>query len=152
MNIELLKNAQNFNGGGLSVSVTGKYTSIRHELAKFDGKLTAGESAKFISKKYSIKLSAKEIVEFYQLLNNRLPEWHHAGFFKKGSKARMGKTYFFTNDEIDYLIENYDKIQAKKDAKIKAKQIAAETMIFGFYFVWDYDYSGRYGKKVNFKV
>jgi hypothetical protein len=149
---ELLESVQNFNGGGLSVSVTGKYTSVRHELARLDNKLTAGEAAKFVSKKLEIKMSAKDIVEAYHLLHNRLPEYHHSGFYKKDGKGTMGKTYFFTDDEIDYLIDNYSTIEAKKEDKIKELKIASEKIITGFYYVWDYDYSGKYGKKVNFKV
>ena len=153
MTHELLDSVQNINGGGLSVSVTGKYTSVRHERAKIEGKLTAGEAAKIISKELKIKLSAAELIEVYKLLHNgRLPEWHHSGFYKKGRKSTMGKTYFFDESDICYIADNYDQVQVKKDEQAAALKAAAEKQVKGFYYVWDYDYGGNYGKKRNFKV
>lgn len=58
-----LKSIQNTNGGGLSISVTGRYISVRHELARINGKSTAGETAKHLTKQIGRKIYAKEVVE-----------------------------------------------------------------------------------------
>lgn len=41
MTHQTLNQVANINGGGLSVLVSGKYTSVRHERARIDGKHTA---------------------------------------------------------------------------------------------------------------
>lgn len=149
----LLNQVANFNGGGLSVAVTGKYTSVRHERAKIDGKLTAGEAAKFISKELKQKISAKELVAAYKLLNGCEPEWHHAGFYKlPGKKSTMGRTFFFNDDNIQDMIDRWSELDFKTAAIKAEEKLKSEIMIWGFYYNWDYDYSGAYGKKRNHKV
>lgn len=156
MTTQLLEGIQNENGGGLSVSVSGKWTSVRHELARLEGKITAGEANKYM-KKAGIETTAKQIVEYYKVLNGREPEWHHAGFYKdKNKKSTMGRTFFFESEEVEELIENWQNIeimksqrQAEKEAETQ-RQIA--TQIKGFFYEWTSDYSGRYGKKRNYKV
>jgi hypothetical protein len=149
--IQLINN-QNETGGGLAVNITGKYVSNRHAIAKESGKLTAGEAAKILSKILNIKISAKELVAGYKLINGCEPEWHHAGFYKGNHGSTMGRTFFFTNEQIEALAPRWPEIEIKqKEIEIKL-QVAIETMIKGFYYSWDYDYSGRYGKKVNYKV
>jgi hypothetical protein len=148
---ESLDRVSNENGGGLSVAVTGKYTSVRHERAKISGKLTAGEAAKELRSR-GIKVSAKELVEVFRLLNGYDPEWHHAGFYKVDKKSTMGRTFFFTSEQIDEIEERFPEVEGikvKEEAERKAKE---ENKIKGFYYSWDYDYNGRNGKKRNYKV
>lgn len=123
MTHSILNQIANENGGGLSVAVTGKYTSIRHERAKIDGKLTAGEAAKYISKQLKVKISAKELVVGFKLLNGREPEWHHAGFYKNSSrKSIMGRTFFFDDSDVEMLIADWSKIGEKEaERKISAE-------------------------------
>ena len=129
----------------LSFEQTGKYTSERHERAVQSGKLTAGQAAKIISKITGEKVSAKQLKQYST-------EWHHSGFYSKG----MGKTYFFTDEQINNLADNWNQLKAEsiqKELKIKAiEDEKRNSIIQGFYFTWDYDYNGSYGKKRNFKV
>lgn len=144
----------------MSVGVTGKYTSVRHELAKQSGKHTAGEAAAMLSKILSkndgerkIKVSAKEIVAAYKLLYGREPEWHHAGFYKpKGGKSTMGRTFFFTDNDVENLAKDWGKVTEKEKEIADERKVMAERKVTGFYYNWDYDYSGNYGKKRNYKV
>lgn len=84
------------NRNGLSYNETGRYTSVRHETAKQDGKVTVGEAAKIISKALGIKVAAKTIRPLS-------PEWHHSGFFRN----RMGKTWFFTKEQVEDIIKTW---------------------------------------------
>jgi hypothetical protein len=125
-----LTSIQNSNGGGLSVSVSGKYTSVRHELARESGKLTAGESAKKISKELKIKVSAKEVVAAYETIHGCEPEWHHAGFYRNNrGRSTMGRTFFFSQEEVEELTARWNELAAiedKKEAERIEKQNAAE--------------------------
>ena len=153
MTHQILHSIANENSGGLSVSVSGKYTSVRHELAKVDGKLTAGEAAKKVSKALKIKVSAKELKEAFTLIFARQPEWHHSGFYKAaGRKSTMGRTFFFTEEQCDKLVESWATVAVKKAEKEAQIQVKRETVVFGFYYQWQSDYGGNYGKKRNFKV
>jgi len=153
MSHELLDSVTNSNGGGLSVEVTGKYTSVRHERARLDGKMTAGDGAKLLKKQFKISLKAKELTEAFQILTGREPEWHHAGFYKNGTgKSRMGRTFFFSSDDIELVALGQDKIAAIKLEREREREIAKNTIVTGIYFSWESDYSGAYGKKRNFKV
>ena len=132
------------------IGLSNKYVSERHAIAS-QTKYTSGEASKEL-KKLGVKASAKEVVEGYKLINRREPEWHHSGFYKSGSKSTMGRTFFFTQEQIEDLAENWATVAERKaeiEADTKRKQ---ETTIKGFYFYWDHDYSGSYGKKRNFKV
>jgi hypothetical protein len=150
--MEKLRSIQNENGGGLSVSITGKYTSVRHELAREAGKSTAGEVAKYLSKILKEKISAKEVISAFKILEGREPEWHHAGFYKGNSGRTMGRTFFFDDDDIQNLIDNWQVYKQKNIQIQNENKIKAETKIFGFYYSWTHDYSGKYGRKVNYKV
>lgn len=152
MTHETLDQVANINGGGLSVVVSGKYTSVRHERARIDGKHTAGESVKIL-KKQGIIISAKELVSDWKILTGSEPEWHHAGFYKPQNNKRkcMGRTFFFTDQNLYHYAANIDKIKSIKDKieqDLKAKSL---NLVAGFYWIWDHDYNGRYGKRVNFK-
>lgn len=146
---QLIDQITNSNGGGLSHAVTGKYTSVRHEKAKLSGKLTAGEAAAYLTKILKIKIFAADV-------RPHLTEWHHSGFYKSGNKSVMGRTYFIKPEDLDELAAKWNE----KKSELQAKQTAAaieearkkETIIYGFYYIWDSNYSGRYGKKQNFKL
>ena len=83
---------------GLSFERTGIYTSEGHENAKRRGMKTAGEAAKIISKRTGKKVGAKDIRKWAD-------EWHHSGFYK----GKMGKTWFFNESKIEYLVEQIFK-------------------------------------------
>ena len=135
----------------LSFDTTGKYTSERHEIAKQSGKLTAGEAAKML-RKSGFEISAKELVEAYKLINGYEPEWHHAGFYSGSNGSTMGRTFFFTETQIEQLKPRLPEVESIKSKKEAEMQIKRENTVKGFYFAWDYDYGGNYGKKRNFKV
>lgn len=147
-----LESIQNENGGGLSVSITGKYTSVRHAIAKENGKLTAGDAAKMLSKLIKTKVSAKEIVKAYTLIIGREPEWHHAGFYKGAHGSKMGRTFFFEDFLVETLASRWSEAAVKQAEFDVAVKVKTETIIKGFYYEWDHDYNGKYGKKRNFKV
>lgn len=149
---QLINSIYNDNGGGLSFEVTGKYTSCRHELARLEGKLTAGEAAKSINKILKVKATARDLVDGYRLLTGREPEWHHAGFYKGRRGKTMGRTFFFSADQIENLIENWATIAQKKAEESAEKEKQAQTYVKGFYYDWDFDYNGRYGRRRNHKV
>ncbi len=134
----------------MALSSSGKKVSERHEIAS-QTKKTAGQAATIL-KKNGITVTAKSLIENYALFYKSYPEWHHSGFYKKGSKSTMGKTYFFTQKEIDQFEKDWTKIQTLIEEKRKEAEIQRKTKIKGFYYYWDYDYNGRYGKKQNFKV
>lgn len=149
--MKTLNDITNQNGGGLSVEVTGKYTSVRHAKAKENGKLTSGEASKTLRKK-GLKISAKELVEVYKLLFGTEPEWHHAGFYKNAGRSTMGRTFFFTERQINEIESRIGEIEILREEKRKEEERKANSVITGFYYIWDHDYSGRYGKKRNYKV
>jgi len=130
--------------------LSSKYVSERHAIAS-QTKYTAGEAAKEL-KKMGLKLSAKELVSIYKTLAGKEPEWHHAGFYNANGHSTMGRTFFFTEENIQFIFDNIDKvaeIEAAKEAERKAKE---ENVICGFFYSWSHDYSGNYGKKRNFKI
>jgi hypothetical protein len=154
--VERLLGIRTSNGGGLSLDVSGKYTSVRHELARESGKLTAGEAAKKISKELKLKVSAKEVVSAYETLNGCEPEWHHAGFYRNSrGKSTMGRTFFFTKEEVDALIAGWSNlavIQMQKDqkaaaeaARLQAEKEAHESAGNG-YMRWQRVSINRFGK------
>lgn len=132
------------------IGLSNSYVSERHYYASQE-KFTAGEAAKEL-KKLKIKATAKEVVEAFKLIEGREPEWHHSGFYKKAGKSTMGRTFFFDEDRVKNLAENWEKV-AEKKAEIEAEEKRkSETKVQGIYFVWDHDYSGYNRKKRNFKV
>lgn len=100
--------------------------SNNYLLAQAEGKLTAGEAAKILSKKFGIKVLAKNI-------EHLATEWHHAGVFKKyDGKVGGKKIYFFSLEELD---------------RITVEQLGVET-VKGFYVGFEKYYdSTRYGRK-----
>lgn len=137
------------NQNGLS----GKYVSERHHFAS-QVKLTAGEAAKFLSKELRTKISAKNLVAGYKTLKGQEPEWHHSGFYKSqsGSKKTMGRTFFFSDPEIEELKNRWKEIVLAQIIKAGENEIKEKTIITGFFYYWDFDYSGKNGRKTNHKV
>lgn len=133
------------------IGLSSKVVSERHFYASRE-KLTAGEAAKSLGKMLDAKVSAKEIVEAFKLLNGLEPEWHHSGFYKGLHGSTMGRTYFFTENQVENLAYNWFEVSKLKDQKEAEIQKQKENIITGFYYTWKCDYSGRYGKKVNYKV
>lgn len=86
----------------LSTETTGLYTSERHQAAKEEGKLTAGQMARKINR--AVKLTPPAAAAELKPL---AAEWHHSGFMPGGG---MGRTYFFPPDA---------------DARTLAEQVAA---------------------------
>lgn len=130
---EQIKDNQNAYGGGLAKEVTGLYESNRNALAKCNKKKrTAGQVAQSLRKKKH-KIFARDIKVFFE-------EWHHAGFYNK----KMARTYY-TKKTDDEILQEFQKL--KMENSIKQRKV-----ISGFYWIWDYDYSGSYGRKINFKV
>lgn len=82
-----------------------KYVSERHHYAS-QTKLTAGQAAKIISKEINLKVSARDLVNKYVEIHGCEPEWHHSGHFKANGRSRMGRTFFFTDNEINELINH----------------------------------------------
>lgn len=102
------------------VGLSSKYVSERHAIAS-QYKMTAGEANKMF-KKAKIQTSAKEIVEMFELHFGFHPEWHHSGFYKSSYGSTMGRTYFFSDEQVSVLIENWQSILTKKEQiEIQAK-------------------------------
>lgn len=132
-----------------------KCVSERHIYAS-QRKLTAGEAAKKLSKAIGDKVLAKEIKELYKVHFGRDPEWHHSGMYKNDNVKTMGRTFFLSDEEVQTIADNYKAILCKRD-EAQQKRFAEEerkknTSVTGFYYTWDYDYGGRYGKKRTYKV
>lgn len=130
MKEDIIRN-MNQNGGGLATSITGKFESNRHALAKME-KLTFGEVASELRKKKNggFDINAKKLLEIYRELFGE-PEWHHAGKLPKQYGGGMKKTYFLnqvpSKEEFeDWLFkygfalkekENDIEFQKKKEKK-----------------------------------
>lgn len=132
-----------------------KYVSERHYFAS-QTKLTVGEAAKIIGKHIGKKVLAKDVKELYQVRYGREAEWHHSGFYRGNNGKTMGRTFFLSDEEVEELTNNYDEICAKRDEQVRKEAEELErqkaTIVQGFYWTWDYDYGGRYGKKRTYKV
>lgn len=139
----------------LATSISGKCVSLRHHYASQE-KLTAGDAAKYISKSVGTKVLAKEVKSLYITYYGHEPEWHHSGFYYGNRGKQMGRTFFLSEEEAQTLAVNFRSIlqeRAKETARKEVEEARKrETMVTGFYWTWDYDYSGRYGKRQNFKV
>jgi hypothetical protein len=129
--------------------LSNKYVSERHHFAS-KNKMTAGEASKLL-KKQKINYSAKDIIKAFKIIKGFEPEWHHAGFYKNNNKSTMGRTFFFTNEEIQEIVTNQNMINEKLELEKNNILKMNENIIYGFYYIWDYNYSGQYGKKRNFK-
>lgn len=68
--------------------------SENYQDAEAKGLLKAGAVAGLLSKKFNIKISAKELAPFAR-------EWHHAGIFKVGDRLKGKRVYFFHADDVD---------------------------------------------------
>lgn len=87
--------------------------SENYQDAEAKGLLKAGEAAILLSKKFNIKISAKELGVFST-------EWHHAGVFKGARNGRLigRKVYFFSaaalnNISLDTILANRNKAAEK---------------------------------------
>ncbi|MDR0793587.1 MAG: hypothetical protein LBE82_09795 [Chitinophagaceae bacterium] len=137
------------------LGLTSKVVSERHFYAS-QTKCTAGEAANLLSKN-GFKISAKELVNLYRSYYGYEPEWHHSGFYKSNfGKSTMSRTFFFSDEQISYIQTNWTAIHnavANKQEEIEKENLLQKSLfIFGFYWVWQSDYGGRYGKKRWFKV
>ena len=73
-----------------------------------------------------------------------MEEWHHAGMLSKNYGGGMAKAYYTLKSD-EQIVSEFNELKAE----IKKKE---NTLLTGFYWVWDHDYNGRYGKKQNYKV
>lgn len=121
------------------IGLSNKYVSERHAKAELAGKLTAGDANK-ICKKNNIKTSAKEIVKMFELHYGYLPEWHHSGFYNGNQGRTMGRTYFFTIEQIEEIIANWNEILRNyseiKLAEEKENKIQKNTLVQGVFYEW----------------
>jgi hypothetical protein len=135
--------------------LTGKCVSERHYYAS-QSKLTAGEAARLLSRKTGSKMLAKDVKGLYLTHFGHEPEWHHSGFYQGAGGRTMGRTFFLSEEEVDVLAENYVAITKKMADDILRKENEErrkrETVVMGFYYTWESDYGGRYGRKQNYKV
>lgn len=137
------------------LGLSSKCVSERHYKASYE-KMTAGEAAKYITKRVGRKVLAKDVKALYMTHYGREPEWHHSGFYRGVSGKTMGRTFFLSDEEAQTLCDNYDAIvQKHADEQMRQEQEEVrkrENRVCGFYWTWDYDYRGNYGKKRTFKV
>lgn len=132
-----------------------KAVSERHFYAS-QRKMTAGAAAKKMTETTGRKILAKDVKELYKALYGRQAEWHHSGFYRGNNGRTMGRTFFISDEELAELIGHYDEItarqqeQAAQEAQEQARRQA--TIVQGFYYTWQHDYGGRYGRKRTFKV
>jgi hypothetical protein len=110
--------------------------SNSHIYAKECGKITAGEAAKILSKKFAIKILAKDIKPLST-------EWHHSGAFKGNNGTLAGKTYFFTKEQVDSI--TLEKINQVNNQLISEKQ-ALLINVQGWYIDFKKVSINRYGK------
>jgi hypothetical protein len=120
------------------------YTSERHERAKQSGKYTAGEARKHLKSVHGIECYARDIKKMYKALHGYEPEWHHSGFYKpsSGAKKKMGRTFFFTAEELDDLATRWQEAQMA----INLKEQEDQRIVQGFF--WKWERTGRRWTKV----
>jgi len=132
----------------LSIETTGLYTSQNHQQAREEGKLTAGELSKILSKKFFIKITASELKDY-------ATEWHHSGFYKPSGnhKKIMGRTFFFDYDPDQDQYYLFHILADRGDAENLQFEADMKKNIHWFAISdhWDHDYSGYHGKKKYFK-
>lgn len=124
----------------MALSKSGKKVSERHEIASRH-KSTLGEVSQKLRQKYKrtdIKATyVKSVfIDYYQ----KLPEWHHSGFFNSGSE--MGKTFFFSAEQEKEFVENFLEIESKY-------LIRQEEQIYGFFWEWVKNAEGRKVKELR---
>lgn len=139
-----IQSNMNSNGGGLAVTITGRYESNRHAIARNE-KFTFGEVCKELSKKKNgnFKISASKLLEIYRIVVGE-PEWHHAGFLPKQYGGGMKKTYFLdvipTIEDVKAWIEN---AKEKNDELIEFAKIEEKKKEIKYKFL------NKYGQKFN---
>lgn len=122
MKSEIINN-MNPNGGGLATSITGKFESNRHALARME-KLTFGQVASELRKKKNggFDINAKQLLEIYKELFGE-PEWHHAGKLPKQYGGGMKKTYFLdkipSKEEFEEWLFKYKFALKEKENDIE---------------------------------
>lgn len=89
--------------------------SENYQEAEAKGLLKAGAVATLLTKKFKIKISAKELIPFSR-------EWHHAGIFKVGDRLKGKRVYFFNTDDVDQIelekiLQNREKVSAPKSTE-----------------------------------
>ena len=87
------------------------------------GRLTAGEAAKLLSKRFGLKIKAKQIEPLAS-------EFHHAGRFGRNQAKRV---FFFSPEQVEQIT--------------LADIERASAPVWGWVLGFEVDYSGRYGKK-----
>ena len=124
----------------MALSKSGKKVSERHEIASRH-KSTLGEVSQKLRQKYKrtdIKATyVKSVfIDYYQ----KLPEWHHSGFFNSGSE--MGKTFFFAAEQEKEFVENFLEIESRF-------LFRQEELIYGFFWEWVKNAEGRKVKELR---
>ncbi len=120
------------------LGLTNKVVSERHYIAS-QTMLTAGESAKLITKAVGTKVSVKDLKLLYELHNGSHMEWHHSGFFSSTSGRTMGRTYFISPDETQSIIDNFDTLFPILEEHKKSE----EEVVCAFYWIWKNQGSNR---------
>lgn len=132
-----------------------KCVSARHIYASYN-KMTAGDAAKRLTKMVGSKVLSADVKELYQMYYHREAEWHHSGFYNGNSGRTMGRTFFLSDKEVQELADHYAELIQQRADNIVRKEAEEkrqrETEVMGFYWTWDHDYKGNYGRKRTFKV
>ncbi|MBS0029229.1 hypothetical protein ACTJJ0_14860 [Chitinophaga sp. 22321] len=99
--------------------------SENYQDAEDKGLLKAGEVAALLSKKFNVKIAARELEPF-------ATEWHHAGVFKSaaGQALRGRKVYFFSANDADGI--SLEKILANRHKATK-KPVPDTGTVQGWY-------------------
>lgn len=97
-------------------------------VAQQNGHATLGQAAKILSKKFGMKILAKQ-------LEGLASEWHHAGSFR----GRGRKVYFLTPTQIEGF--------TSEDVNRLAQNTQTATPSLGWITKFQTDYTGRYGRK-----
>uniref|UniRef100_A0A6M3JAE2 Uncharacterized protein n=1 Tax=viral metagenome TaxID=1070528 RepID=A0A6M3JAE2_9ZZZZ len=120
----------------LAFEETGKYISERHAEAGAAGKLTAGNVAAILNRKFkpTPKIKAKELKDFAD-------EWHHSGFYKGTRGNTMGRTYFFS-PSVDFELL-YKKVC---ESRSYTTDVAAEPDVERYFFSAGFEKLSRRSK------
>lgn len=131
----------------MALANNGKYVSERHDLAtKKENLATVGNFNKVLKKQAITDYTSKQIVEMFKHSGTNL-EWHHSGFYGKN----MGKTYFISEKQQEYFLKNHKKMDVNMHESILEQKhqtaVKRSNVLFGFYWIFEANYNGRYGKK-----
>lgn len=113
-----------------------------------------GAVAAMIRERYKNKVTTKHIVELFQIHFHAKPEWHYSGFFKtktsRGAIKVMGRTWLFTDEEANYLLEHYEELEAEYRLSVEMEEKRLQSEVYGFYYEWKEDEEhpkrDRYGR------